>query len=492
MEISIDSPIISNPAARGTTTIVPVILSGGSGTRLWPVSRESFPKQFWALTSAHTLIQQTALRAVGEGFADPIVVCNQEHRFIVAEQLRQVGIETPRILLEPVGRNSAPAIAAAALLIARENPQAVMWVMAADAAITRPDDLAAPLATAAAAARLGHIATFGIRPDRPETGYGYIEVGQRLADVPGAHELARFVEKPDRALAEQLLGDERYLWNSGMFLFTAETLLNEMQAHAPAILTPVRRAVEDAMADLTFIRLEPSAFGSSPSISFDYAIAEVTSRAAVVPAEFGWTDVGTWSALWQIGEKDESGNITDCFNDGMAVLKDTENCYIRADGVVAAVAGVQDIALIVTKDAALVVHRDRAQDVSKLVAELKLAGRSEAHSHNRMYRPWGFYESLIFGERFQVKRIVVNPGHKLSLQKHFHRAEHWVVVNGTAEVTRDAEVLMVRENESVYLPLGCVHRLFNPGKIPLVLIEVQSGAYLGEDDIVRLEDTYKR
>jgi mannose-1-phosphate guanylyltransferase/mannose-6-phosphate isomerase len=304
--------------------------------------------------------------------------------------------------------------------------------------------------------------------------------------------VTRFVEKPDRALAEQLLADGRDLWNSGMFLFTAETLLAEMQAHAPAILAPVRRAMEDATADLTFIRLDPTAFSASPEISFDYAIAEVTSRAAVVPAAFGWSDVGTWAALWQIGDKDEAGNAVDCCNGGLAVLKDTQNCYVRADGAVAAIAGVQDVALIVTKDATLLVHRDRAQDVSKLVAELKRAGRAEAREHNRMYRPWGFYESLISGDRFQVKRIVVNPGHKLSLQKHFHRAEHWVVVNGTAEVTRDAETLMVRENESIYLPLGCVHRLFNPGKIPLVLIEVQSGAYLGEDDIVRLEDTYKR
>jgi mannose-1-phosphate guanylyltransferase/mannose-6-phosphate isomerase len=327
-----------------------------------------------------------------------------------------------------------------------------------------------------------------MRPTAPETGYGYIERGAPLPGTPGVHAVARFIEKPDAPTAAKLAADGRHLWNSGMFVFTARTLLEEMEAHAPDVLRAVRPAVANRKTDLDFIRLDEDAFAASPSISLDYAVAERTNRAAVVPADIGWSDVGSWGALWELGTKDNNGNVTV----GDVLLEGAQNCYVRSDGMLAAVVGLQDAVVVVTEDAVLAMHRNQAQDVKKVVDRLKAVGRHEAVAHNRVYRPWGFYESLILGDRFQVKRIVVSPGRKLSLQKHFHRAEHWVVVNGSAVVTRDNETLLVRENESVYLPLGCVHRLENPGKIPLALIEVQSGAYLGEDDIVRIEDTYGR
>jgi mannose-1-phosphate guanylyltransferase / mannose-6-phosphate isomerase len=468
--------------------IVPVILSGGSGTRLWPVSRESFPKQLWPLISDRTLLQETAQRARGDGFAAPIVVCNQEHRFLIAEQLRTVGIEDARIVLEPVGRNSAPAIAAAALLVAEEDPDAVLWMMAADASIANTAALHDSLRSAAAAARAGHVVTFGMRPTAAETGYGYIERGAGLDDAPGAYKVAQFVEKPGAAAAARLAADGRHLWNSGMFVFTARTLLDELDAHAPDVTHAVRLAVAGRQSDLDFIRLGVEAFAAGPSISLDYAVAERTSRAAVVPADLGWSDVGSWGALWELGGKDADGNVAV----GDVLLEAARNCYVRSDGMLAAVVGLDDAVVVVTEDAVLAMHRDHAQDVKKVVDRLKAAGRHEAVAHNRVYRPWGFFESLIQGERFQVKRLMVSPGCKLSLQKHFHRAEHWVVVNGSALVTRDDETLLVRENESVYLPLGCRHRLENPGRIPLTLIEVQSGAYLGEDDIVRFDDVYNR
>ena len=482
------SPVAAAELRSSARRIVPVILSGGTGSRLWPVSRESFPKQFWPLISERSMIQETALRGVGAGFAPPVVVCNEEHRFLIAEQLRAAGIAGARIVLEPVGRNSAPAIAAAALLVAEEDPQAILWIMAADASIGQPDALRAALDLAMVAAEAGHIVTFGMKPTRPETGYGYIEVGAPLDAAPGVHALARFVEKPDALTAAKLVASGKHLWNSGMFVFSAATLLEEMQIHAPDVLASVKKAMDGRQQDLDFVRVQPEAFAASPNISIDYAIAEKTDRAAVVPSDLGWSDVGSWDALWDLGRKDEAGNVAL----GDVLLEGAENCYVRSDGIVTAVVGLQDVVVVVTEDAVLAMHRDRAQDVKLVVDRLRRAGRHEAVSHNRSYRPWGFYESLIQGDRFQVKRIVVKPGEKLSLQKHFHRAEHWVVVAGSALVTRDGEELLVRENESVYLPLGTVHRLENPGRIPLTLIEVQSGAYLGEDDIVRLEDTYGR
>ena len=476
------------PAPSPGASIVPVILSGGSGTRLWPVSRESFPKQLWPLVSDRTMLQDTARRGMGPGFAPPIVVCNHEHRFLIAEQLRATGIPDAEIVLEPVGRNSAPAITTAALLATEADPDAVLWMMPADHAIQQMDALYAALGRAAVAARAGRIVTFGMHPRRAETAYGYIEVGAELAIAPGVHALARFVEKPDAAMAARLVASGDYLWNSGMFVFTAATLLAEMERHAPDVLAAVRRAVEARVRDLDFTRLDPAAFAACPNISLDYAVAERTTMAAVVPADLGWSDVGSWDALWEQSAKDAAGNATV----GDVLLEGADNCYVRSDGVLTAVVGLQDAVVVVTGDAVLAMHRDRAQDVKRVVDRLRGAGRHEAVAHNRVYRPWGFYESLILGDRFQVKRIVVMPGHKLSLQRHFHRAEHWVVVSGTALVTRDNDELMVRENESVYLPLGCTHRLANPGRIPLTLIEVQSGSYLGEDDIVRVEDTYGR
>ena len=469
-------------------TIIPVILSGGSGTRLWPVSRESFPKQLWPLLSERSLLQETVLRGRGPHFAAPIVVCNEDHRFLIAEQLREVGVTNARIILEPVGRNSAPAIAAAAVLVAEDTPDAVLWMMAADASITETDALLDALRAATVAARAGKIVTFGSRPTAPETGYGYIEIGAELRDAPGVHAVARFVEKPDAGGAARMAASGKHLWNSGMFVFTARALLRELEAHAPEVMPHVREAVANRQTELDFIRLASEPFRACPSISLDYAVAERTTQAAVIPADLGWSDVGSWSALWELGSKDAAGNVAI----GDVVLEACKDCYVRADGMLTAVVGLRDAIVVVTDDVALVMHRDSAQDVKKVVERLKAAGRQQAVAHNRTYRPWGFYESLITGERFQVKRIVVSPGGKLSLQSHFHRAEHWVVVNGTARVTRDADTLILRENESVYLPLGCTHRLENPGKIPLTLIEVQSGSYLGEDDIVRLEDTYGR
>ncbi len=486
MLVALD-PSASRAADRGGR-IVPIVLSGGSGSRLWPVSRASFPKQLWPLISDRTMLQETVLRAGGDEFAPPIVVCNHEHRFLIAEQLREVGFEAARILLEPVGRNSAPAIAAAALLAAETDPQAVLWMMAADSAIKDSGALGRALSDAVAAARAGQVVTFGMKPTRPETGYGYIELGETLPGCEGVHRIARFVEKPDLERAAMLVATGRHLWNSGMYVFTVETLLEEMQAHAPDVLAAARRAIEGRTQDLDFLRLDEASFRDAPDISIDYAIAERTHRAAVVPADLGWSDVGSWDALWDISPKDDAGNASV----GDVVLEHAQNCYVRSDGIVTAVVGVQDVITVVTEDAVLVTHRNRAQDVKKVVERLRDAGRPEALAHNRAYRPWGFYETLIQGARFQVKRIVVQPGHLLSLQKHFHRAEHWVVVAGTAVVTRGGEDVLVRENESIYLPLGTVHRLANPGKIPLTLIEVQSGPYLGEDDIVRYEDSYNR
>ncbi|WP_025886225.1 mannose-1-phosphate guanylyltransferase/mannose-6-phosphate isomerase [Asaia prunellae] len=470
------------------TSVVPVILSGGSGSRLWPVSRRSFPKQFWPLLSDKTLLQETAVRGIGSGLAAPVVVCNADHRFIISEQLRETEVRNAKVILEPVGRNSAPAIAAAAFITAETNPDAILWIMAADAAIRNEDLMQEALHSAVAAASEGYIVTFGIHPTKPETGYGYIEQGAELENVKKVYHVSKFIEKPTSERAVELVQNNRFSWNSGMFVARASIILQEIQQHAPEVYAAVSEAVAKRETDQDFIRLDSESFAKSPDISIDYAVAEHTTLAAVVPSKFEWSDVGSWDALWDLSPKDSDGNVTygDVFLDG------AQNCYVRSDGVVATVAGVEDLIVVVTEDAVMVSHRDRAQDVKKMVERLTAAGRPEAINHNRMYRPWGFYESLIHGDRFQVKRIHVDPGHKLSLQKHFHRAEHWVVVAGTALVTRDDDEIMVRENESIYLPLGAVHRLENPGKIPLTLIEVQSGPYLGEDDIVRIEDIYDR
>jgi mannose-1-phosphate guanylyltransferase / mannose-6-phosphate isomerase len=468
-------------------SLVPVILSGGSGTRLWPLSRGSFPKQFLNLTGPSSLIQQTASRAAGLTRAAPIVICSAEHRFLVAEQLRgQAPSAVPRIVLEPVARNTAPAVAVAALLVAEQSPEALLLILAADHAVTDVAAFGRAVDAACAAARTGHLVTFGMQPSHPETGYGYIKPGAALA-TPGAQAVEQFVEKPNAATAARYLA-EGYLWNSGCFVFRASDMLAELTAHAPAVLEAARAAVAGAVSDLDFMRLDQAAFAAAPSISIDYAVMEKTSRAAVVPANIGWSDIGSYGALWDVGGRDASGNLLE----GDVLVLDSSNCLVRSDGMLTAVLGMRDTVVVTSADAVLVCPRDRAQDVKAIVDALKARGRKEGTEHRRMYRPWGFYEGLILGDRFQVKRIQVTPGAKLSLQKHFHRAEHWVVVKGTAIVTRDHETLMVRETESVYLPLGCVHRMENPGKIPLELIEVQVGSYTGEDDIVRIEDTYGR
>jgi mannose-1-phosphate guanylyltransferase/mannose-6-phosphate isomerase len=468
--------------------IIPVILSGGSGTRLWPVSRKSFPKQFWPLISERSMLAETVLRAAHPQFTAPIVVTNQDHRFVVAEQLRNAGIRGGQILLEPAGRNSAPAIAAAALLAAESDADAVLWIMPADASISDLAALEGAVTTAATAAQAGYIVTFGMQPTAPETGYGYIAQGAPLEGLPGVFKLDRFIEKPNADSAAKMIEAGGNLWNSGMFMFRASVLLGEMERFCPELLSAVRAAIQTRTTDLDFIRLGSEAFESAPDISIDYAIAEKTDKAVVVPAAIGWSDVGSWSALADIAPKDADGNV----GLGDVVLEGTSNSYVRSDGVLTALLGVRDLVVVTTQDAVLVAHKDETQNVKKIVDRLKQMKRPEADTHNRTYRPWGFYESLIQGDRFQVKRIVVWPGQKLSLQKHFHRAEHWVVVAGCASVTCDSEIRMVHENESIYLPLGCVHRMENPGKIPLTVIEVQSGPYLGEDDIVRFEDTYGR
>lgn len=472
-----------------STEIVPVLLSGGTGTRLWPLSREGFPKQFWPLVSSRSMIQETALRATGPGFAPPLVVANEAHRFLVAEQLREAGVAAPRILLEPEGRNSGPAIAAAALHVAEAAPEAVLWIMAADAAIGDLAALHAALARAAEAARTaGRIVTFGMRPTGPETSFGYIETGAPLEGAPGVFAVARFTEKPDAATAARLAADGRHVWNSGMFVATAATLLEEFARHAPEMLAAARAALAAATRDLDFIRLDAPAFRAAPALSIDYAVMERTDRAAVLPCDIGWSDVGSWDALWAIAAKDAANNALE----GPVTAVDSRGCLVRSEGIRTAVLGMTDAVVVTTDDAVLVMPRARAQDVKKVVEALRAAGAPEAGTHRRVYRPWGHYSGLIMGDRFQVKQIVVRPGGRLSLQKHHHRAEHWVVVRGTARVHRDGEELLLTENQSVYLPLGCVHRLENPGMIPLALIEVQVGSYLGEDDIVRLEDSYGR
>lgn len=473
-----------------TSKIYPVILSGGSGTRLWPQSRTSYPKQFLQLVSDRSLLQDTVSRVSDPSdFAPPLMVCNEEHRFIVAEQLREIDIQPSHIVLEPLARNTAPAVAAAAALLSADDPDALMLVLPSDHTIDDTAMFRGAIKTAADAARDGALVTFGIKPLRPETGYGYIAGGDRLGTREGCFAVRSFVEKPDRATAEGYLSAGGYYWNSGMFLFSARAFLDECENFEPAIATAAAEAVTAATGDLDFLRLDEAAFAKSPSKSIDYAVMEHTDKAAVVPADIGWNDVGSWASLWEIGKKDAGGNVLQ----GDAIAVDTKNTLITSsDGPLVAALGVEDLVIVATTDAVLVVPRDRAEDVKSIIDRLKSEKRSEATTHPRVYRPWGFYQTVHEGERFQVKRITVNAGASLSLQRHHHRAEHWVVVNGVAEVTKDEEIFVLHENESVYLPPLAMHRLSNPGKVPLNLIEVQSGSYLGEDDIERVEDIYGR
>lgn len=469
--------------------IIPVLLSGGTGSRLWPLSREAYPKQFLPLVDNETLLQQAALRTLDRHqFGSLIVVANAEHRFIIAEQLRTFARPSPRIVLEPVGRNTAPAAAVAALLAEADDPDALILVMPADHIMSDAEAFLSAVSTGEPAARAGSMVLFGVRPTSAATGYGYIRIGEELADVPGANLVRQFVEKPDVGTAEAYVDSGEYLWNSGIFLLPIRRFLEELALHAPDVLTAARAAVANAKRDLDFLRLDADSFSKTPSISIDYAVFEKTARSVVVPTNMPWTDVGSWSALWEIGEKDSRGNV--CRGD--VVLQDARGCYVRGEGPLVAGLGIEDLVVIATSDVILIAPRSRDQEVKQIVERLKALGREAATQTVLVHRPWGYYQSLHTGERFQVKRITVNPGGKLSLQMHHHRAEHWVVVNGTARVTRDSETLLVTENQSVYLPLGCVHRLENPGLLPLNLIEVQSGAYIGEDDIVRIEDIYQR
>ncbi|KRG42071.1 mannose-1-phosphate guanyltransferase [Stenotrophomonas pictorum JCM 9942] len=463
--------------------ILPVILSGGSGTRLWPLSREAYPKQFLPLTGERTMLQATWLRVADIAAQAPIVVANESHRFVAAEQLQQVGTAPSAILLEPAGRNTAPAIAAAALEARRNGEDPLLLVLPSDHLINDIPRFHQAIAQAASLAGQGKLVTFGIQPTAPETGYGYI----KAVAGEGPRAIERFVEKPDLQTAQGYVASGEYYWNSGMFLFRASRYLEELERLQPQILAACRTSWERARRDSDFIRLDADAFQASPSDSIDYAVMEKTADAAVVPLDAGWSDVGSWTALRDVSAQDADGNA----HRGDVIAIDCHNTFAYGDRLIAMV-GLKDVVVVETDDAVLVGRSDRMQEVKDVVARLKADGRSEATWHRKVYRPWGAYDSIDNGERFQVKRITVKPGGTLSLQMHHHRAEHWIVVSGTAEVTRGEEVLLLTENQSTYIPLGVTHRLRNPGRLPLELIEVQSGSYLGEDDIVRFEDTYGR
>jgi mannose-1-phosphate guanylyltransferase/mannose-6-phosphate isomerase len=463
------------------TTLVPVILSGGAGTRLWPLSRELMPKQLLKLAGDRTLLQDTALRL---GSA-PVVVCNHEHRFIVAEQLREIGIEPKALVIEPVGRNTAPAAAAAALMLADSDPNALMLLMPSDHLIADPEAFRRAVDVAIPLAQAGRLVTFGIRPTSPNTGYGYIKAGAMLG---GGHVVERFVEKPDLATAEAYVASGDYTWNSGIFLLPVGLFLSELETFAPGILEGCRAALAKGRSDMFFFRLDDQSFAGIKGQSIDYAVMEPSTKVAVVPVEMGWSDIGSWSALWQESPKDADGNVTK----GDVVMLNSSDCYVQSQGQLVAGIGLKDLVVVATDDAVLVAHKDHDQEVKAVVDALKRDGRSEATQGTRGWRPWGWFQTIEQGERFKVKQITVNPGAKLSLQKHWHRSEHWVVVKGTALVTCGDKSFVLRENESTFIPAGTAHRLENPGKVMLRLIEVQSGEYVGEDDIVRLDDAYGR
>ncbi|HPF45546.1 MAG: mannose-1-phosphate guanylyltransferase/mannose-6-phosphate isomerase [Alphaproteobacteria bacterium] len=470
--------------------ITPVILSGGSGTRLWPVSRSLYPKQLLPLVSEQTMIQETVLRVKNpDHFNQPLFIANEEHRFIIAEQLRKIGFEDAKIILEPEGRNTAPAAALAALYIQMSDPAGLMLIMPSDHVIAHEEAFQIALNIAKQAAEEEKMLTaFGIVPDKPETGYGYIKCGDNLESVYGCNMVDKFVEKPDLKTANEYLNAGGYYWNSGIFLFPVAQYLDILAANEPEMLIACKKAIDGAKNDMTFIRPDKESFLKCPSNSIDYAVMEKTDRAAVVPVDMGWNDVGSWNALWDISEKDKDGNVVS----GDVISHESKNCLLKTDGPALASVGLENLIVVATKDAVLVCDKHKTQDVKAIVDRLKASGRAEHISHTVVYRPWGSYQTSDADERFQVKRLVVNPGQILSLQMHHHRAEHWVVVKGTAEVTINDKVSTLSENESCYIPIGATHRLKNPGKIPLFIVEVQSGSYLGEDDIVRFEDTYGR
>ena len=470
--------------------LLPVILCGGTGTRLWPLSRASYPKQYWALAdnADETLLQLTHRRLEGlPGLGSPLLICNEDHRFVVAEQMRQIGVEPESILLEPMGRNTAPAVCVAALRATARGDDPLLLVLAADHVIRQPEAFRQAIAAGIPSAIEGRLVTFGIVPTAPETGYGYIESAEPLrSDRPVP--IARFVEKPDRADAEQFLASGRFTWNSGMFLFRASAMLAELERLSPEVVSCCRSAIEHDTPDLQFLRLDREAFAKCPSVALDVAVMERTPLGAVLPLQAGWSDVGSWGALWESAERDRDGNVLR----GRVISQGSRNCYLRSEHRLLVGLGVENLVVVETDDAVLVAHRDRSQQVKAVVQELESSGASEGRAHRRIYRPWGHYDGVVEGRRWQVKRLMVKAGAALSLQMHHHRAEHWVVVSGTALVEKNGVEELVGENQSTYIPLGSQHRLTNPGKIPVELIEVQSGPYLGEDDIVRFEDAYGR
>jgi len=467
--------------------IVPVILSGGSGTRLWPLSRKQYPKQYLALASDNTMLQETILRLKGlDDLADPIIVCNADHRFLVAEQCQQIGIKNPTILLEPVGRNTAPAIAAAALQSLKDSDGSMLLVLSADHVIQDVKAFHQAINIANQQALNGKLATFGIVPTDANIGYGYIKSSKD--NIDGAYKVEEFVEKPNLKTAEFYLEQGSYLWNSGMFMFQARSFIDELTIHAPNIVTLINNAVNSATQDLDFIRLEKQAFESSPSDSIDCALMEKSDNVVVVPLNVQWNDIGAWPALYDIGTKDSQGNVIK----GDVITQDTTNTYINADHHMVATIGVDNLIIIDTPDATFIATQDKAQEVKSIVESLQASSRCESNTHRKVYRPWGWYDSIELGEYFQVKRLHVKPGAKLSLQMHHKRAEHWVVVRGTATVTNGEQIFSLNKGESTYIPLGITHGLENQTNEPLEIIEVQSGIYLGEDDIVRFEDIYGR
>ena len=467
-------------------TITPVLLCGGVGSRLWPVSRQGRPKQYLNLIGESSMLQQTLTRIESLTQTAPIIVCNEEHRFLVAEQVRQLGFTSPTIILEPEGKNTAPAIALAALAIAAADPEAQLLVLPADHYVGKPEALIDAIEKATSASSQGKLVTFGLVPSRPETGYGYIKRGEALA--PDVSVLEQFVEKPDQPTAEGYIASGDYVWNSGMFMFTATRFLESLAQFQPEMARVCERAMEQAERDMDFVRPNAEVFATCPSDSIDYAVMEHTPEGAVVSLDCDWSDIGAWSALWEVGDQDAAGNVTQ----GDVVLNKTQNSYLRSQSRLVTATGVSDLVVVETADAVMVADRHSVQDVKEIVNVLKASSRSEADVHQRVFRPWGSYESLTSGNGFQVKRLIVNPGQQLSLQLHHHRAEHWVVVRGTAKVVNGDSELILSADQSTYIPLGVKHRLSNPSSEVLELIEVQSGSYLGEDDILRFDDVYGR